>query len=233
MIQVHSWPTPNGQKVHIMLEELGLEYTACPIDIGAGDQFKPTFLEISPNNKIPAIVDEDGPGGKSFALAESGAILVYLAEKSGQFYPSTPRERYTVLQWLMFQMGHVGPMLGQAHHFRQYAPIRLSYGIERYSNESNRLHGVLDDQLADRAFIAADQYTIADIATFPWVYASPRNHGIDLDDYPHVRRWANAIAERPAVQRGLAVLKKQSAESKGGDFDTLFGNRQFRRHRKR
>lgn len=229
MIQAYSWPTPNGQKVHIMLEETGLDYTAHPIDIGAGDQFKPEFLEISPNNKIPAIVDADGPEGKPFALAESGAILIYLAEKSGQFYPSAPRERYTVLQWLMFQMGHIGPMYGQAHHFRGYAPIRLSYGIERYSRESNRLQGVLNERLAENEYITGEEYTIADIATFPWVYYSPGSHGINLEEYPNVQRWLNTIAERPAVKRGMEVLKKESAKSKGSDFDTLFGDRQFRR----
>jgi GST-like protein len=233
VIQAYSWPTPNGQKIHIMLEEIGLDYTAHPIDIGAGDQFKPEFLEISPNNKIPVIVDEDGPAGKQgkpFALAESGAILIYLAEKSGQFYPSAPRARYTVLQWLMFQMGHIGPMYGQAHHFRRYAPIRLSYGIERYSRESNRLQGVLDDRLAEHEYIAGEAYTIADIATFPWVYNSPSHHGIDTGAYPNVQRWLDTIARRPAVQRGLEVLKQESAASKGSDFDTLFGDRQFRRH---
>jgi GST-like protein len=229
MIQLHSWPTPNGQKVHIMLEETELEYAAHPVNIGAGDQFEPEFLAISPNNKIPAIVDEDGPEGKPFALAESGAILIYLAEKSGQFYPSAPRTRYTVLQWLMFQMGHIGPMLGQAHHFRGYAPIRLSYAIERYSQEANRLHGVLDDRLAESEYLAGNEYTIADIATFPWVHSSPLNHGINLDAYPNVQRWLAAIAGRSAVKRGLEVLKAESAAAKSSDFDTLFGARQFRR----
>lgn len=232
MIQVYSWPTPNGHKVHIMLEETGLEYAAHPVNIGAGAQFEPAFLEISPNNKIPAIVDEDGPDGKPLALAESGAILIYLAEKSGRFFPSEPRKHYATLQWLMFQMGHIGPMLGQAHHFRGYAPERISYGIERYTQEANRLYGVLDTRLEESEYVAGDEYTIADIAIFPWL-RSYRKQGVALDDYPQVKRWFDAIDARPAVRRGLGVLAKERAAARDSatSFDNLFGTRQFARRR--
>jgi len=229
MIDVYTWPTPNGHKVHIMLEELGLEYTVHPIDIGAGDQFAPEFLKISPNNKIPAIVDDDGPGGGRFSLAESGAILVYLAEKTGRLLPGDPGERFVVLQWLMFQMGHIGPMLGQAHHFRGYAPVRISYGIERYTQEANRLYGVLDDRLAENEYVAGGSYSIADIAIFPWLRSHDKQ-GVDLSAYPHVKRWFEAVDKRPAVARGLDVLTGKA--QKTGDADrqeNLFGNRQFRR----
>ncbi|MGA7966585.1 MAG: glutathione binding-like protein [Gammaproteobacteria bacterium] len=228
MIDVYSWPTPNGHKVHIMLEETGLEYRMHPINIGAGEQFEPEFLEISPNNKIPAMVDQDGPDGAPLALAESGAILIYLAEKAGQWLPLEPRAHYACLQWLMFQMGHIGPMLGQAHHFRGYAPERISYGIERYTRESNRLYGVLDDQLAHNEYVAGKDYTIADIATFPWLRSHTRQ-GVDLADYPHVKRWFEVIAERPAVKRGLAVLSSEqnAPQDEKSRFDNLFGSRQF------
>src|SRR5215204_672057 len=162
-IEVYSWPTPNGHKVHIMLEECGLPYTAIPVNIGAGDQFRPDFLAISPNNKIPAIVDPDGPDGQPISLFESGAILVYLASKTGRFLPADLRGRYQTLEWLMFQMGSVGPMLGQTHHFRLYAPEKIPYAIDRYSNEARRLYGVIDKQLSRHAFIAGDSYSIADI----------------------------------------------------------------------
>lgn len=230
MIEVYSWTTPNGHKVHIMLEETGLEYRVHPVNIGAGEQFEPAFLEISPNNKIPAIVDRDGPGNAPLALAESGAILIYLAEKAGQWLPEEPRAHYACLQWLMFQMGHIGPMLGQAHHFRGYAPERISYGIERYTRESNRLCGVLDGQLAHHEYVAGDAYTIADMAIFPWL-RSPAKQGVDLDEYPHVKRWFEHIAERPAVQRGLAVLsdEQNTSQHEKSRFDNLFGGRQFQR----
>jgi GST-like protein len=174
MIDVYSWATPNGHKVHIMLEETGLEYRVHPIDIGAGDQFKPEFLAISPNNKIPAIVDSDGPGGTPLSLFESGAILVYLAEKTGQFLPIDPAGRYATLQWLMFQMGGLGPMLGQTHHFRVYAPQQIEYAVNRYTNEAKRLYGVMDKQLGKTAFLAGNDYTIADIAAFPWISGEER-----------------------------------------------------------
>ncbi|MGH8127865.1 MAG: glutathione binding-like protein [Gammaproteobacteria bacterium] len=231
MIDVYTWATPNGHKVHIMLEETGLEYRVRPVDIGAGDQFEPAFLKISPNNKIPAIVDQDGPGGAPLALAESGAILIYLAEKAGQWLPEETRAHYACLQWLMFQMGHIGPMLGQAHHFRGYAPERISYGIERYTSEANRLYGVLDGQLAHHEYVAGDTYTIADMATFPWL-RSHTKQGVNLDEYPHVKDWFGHIGERPAVQRGLTVLsdEQNTPQDEKSRFDNLFGGRQFQRH---
>jgi GSH-dependent disulfide-bond oxidoreductase len=205
MITLYTWPTPNGKKVQIMLEELGLDYKALPINIGTGDQFKPEFLKISPNNKIPAIVDKHGPDGKPIALFESGAILVYLAGKTGKFLGKTDRERYSVLQWLMFQMGGVGPMLGQAHHFRVFAPEKVPYGIERYSNEAKRLYGVMDKQLAQTAYLAGKTYSIADIATWPWVDSHPKQ-GIDLADFPNVKRWYDQIAARPAVKKAITLF---------------------------
>ena len=227
MIDVYSWPTPNGHKVHIMLEECGLAYRAIPIDIGAGDQFTPDFLAISPNNKIPAIVDADGPDGKPISLFESGAILVYLAGKTGHFLGNTDRERYQVLQWLMFQMGGFGPMLGQAHHFRIYAPEKIQYAIDRYTNEAQRLYGVIDQQLSKTEFLAGDHYTIADIAVFPWT-RSFANQGIDWANFPHAKRWFDQISERPAVQRGvqvLADLRKPLTNDKAKE--ALFGKTQY------
>ena len=167
MIDLYTWPTPNGHKIHIMLEELELPYNVIPIDIGAGDQFKPEFLAISPNNKMPAIIDQDGPGGTPYSMFESGAILIYLAEKTGRFMPSETRARFEVLQWIMFQMGHIGPMLGQNHHFRRYAPEKIPYAIERYTNEAARLYGVLNKRLEGREYLVGD-YSIADIANYPW-----------------------------------------------------------------
>ncbi|MBC3935414.1 glutathione binding-like protein [Undibacterium rugosum] len=227
MIDVYSWPTPNGHKVHIMLEECDLAYRAIPIDIGAGDQFTPDFLAISPNNKIPAIVDADGPDGKPISLFESGAILVYLAGKTGQFLGNTDRERYQTLQWLMFQMGGFGPMLGQAHHFRIYAPEKIQYAIDRYTNEAQRLYGVIDQQLSKTEFLAGDHYTIADIAVFPWT-RSFANQGIDWADFPHAKRWFDQINTRAAVQRGvqvLADLRKPLTDDKAKD--ALFGKTQY------
>lgn len=230
MIEAYTWPTPNGQKLHIMLEETGLDYTVHPIDIGAGDQFDAEFLKISPNNKIPAIVDTDGPGGEPLSLFESGAILLYLAEKTGRLLPEEPGQRYTTIQWLMFQMGGVGPMLGQAHHFKVYAPERVEYAVKRYTNEANRLYGVMDERLAESSFLAGDVYTIADIATFPWL-RSHENQGVDMNDYPNVKRWFDGIAERPAVQRGLDVLadrrKKGPIDEKAREM--MFGEAQYKR----
>jgi len=206
VIDLYTWPTPNGHKIHIMLEECALPYAVHPIDIGAGDQFEPEFLAISPNNKMPAIVDSEGPDGKPIALFESGAILVYLAAKTGRFMPRSDRGKYEVLQWLMWQMAGFGPMLGQTHHFRLYAPQKIDYAVERYTKEANRLYGVLERQLAKTgAFVAGRQYTIADMAIFPWS-RSHANQGVDLADYPSVRRWFDTIAARPAVQRGVQVL---------------------------
>jgi len=203
MIDLYTWGTPNGHKVSIMLEECGLEYRVHPVNIGAGEQFKPDFLAISPNNKIPAIVDPDGPDGKPISLFESGAILVYLAGKTGRFLPEDVAAKYEVLQWLMFQMGSVGPMLGQAHHFLRFAPEKLPYAMKRYSQEARRIYGVLNSRLENREFICGD-YSIADIATWPWIRRHDY-HEIDLADFPHVTRWFAAIEARPAVLRGVKV----------------------------
>ena len=228
MIEVYSWATPNGHKVHIMLEECGLPYRVHAVDIGAGDQFKPEFLAISPNNKIPAIVDPDGPDGTPITMFESGAILLYLAAKTGQFLPTDLRDRYRVLEWLMFQMGGVGPMLGQTHHFRIYAPEKIDYAIDRYTNEAKRLYGVMNKQLARHKYIAGDQYGIADIAIFPWL-RSWRNQGIEWTDYPHLKGWFDEIGHRPAVMRGVEVLadrRKPLVDDKARE--TLFGATQYR-----
>lgn len=228
MIDVYSWPTPNGHKVHIMLEECGLSYRAHPVDISAGDQFRPEFLAISPNNKIPAIVDSEGPDGKPMSLFESGAILVYLAGKTGRFLPDDTRAKYLALQWLMFQMGGLGPMLGQAHHFRIYAPEKIEYAINRYTNEAKRLYGVMDKRLAEAPYFAGE-YGIADMAIFPWT-RSHANQGIDLADYPNVRRWFDAISARPAVQRGVQVLadrRKPVAQLDDKARQNLFGTTQY------
>jgi GSH-dependent disulfide-bond oxidoreductase len=209
MIDLYSWPTPNGHKVHIMLEEMGLNYNVHGIDIAKGDQFAPDFLKISPNNKIPAIVDHDGPDGQPISLFESGAILIYLAEKmKSDLLPSDIRLRNNVMQWLMFQMGSIGPMLGQAHHFRLYAPEKIDYAIERYTKEATRLYGVMNKQLAETDYLAG-AYSIADIACMPWI-RSYKNQGQELDDYPHLKRWFLAIKERPAVRRGLEVLSEHT-----------------------
>ncbi|MEP7058398.1 MAG: glutathione S-transferase C-terminal domain-containing protein [Caldimonas sp.] len=230
MIEVYSWATPNGHKIHIMLEECGLPYRAIPVNIGAGDQFAHEFLAISPNNKIPAIVDPDGPDGKPISLFESGAILVYLAGKTGQLLPSDTRGKFAALEWLMFQMGSVGPMLGQAHHFRIYAPQKLDYAIERYTNEARRLYAVMDGRLAKSRYFAGPEYSIADIAIFPWL-RSWKNQGIDWTDYPHLKGWFDEVSARPAVQRGvevLAALRKPFAGDK--EREVLFGARQYQRH---
>ncbi len=204
MIDLYTWTTPNGRKVSIMLEELGLSYQVFPINITKDEQFASDFLAISPNNKIPAIVDHEGPGGGPISLFESGAILVYLAEKTGQFMPTDPRARAEVMVWLMWQMGGFGPMLGQAHHFRRFAKEQIPYAIDRYTNETRRLYGVLDKRLEGRAWMAADAYTIADMATFPWA-ARHEWQGIDLAEFPNVKRWYDAMAARPAVDAGMNV----------------------------
>ncbi len=227
MIQVYSWATPNGHKVHIMLEECGLAYKVTAVDIGAGDQFKPDFLAISPNNKIPAIVDADGPDGKPLTLFESGAILLYLAGKTGRFLPADTTAKYKVLEWLMFQMGGVGPMLGQAHHFRIYAPQKIDYAVERYTNEARRLYGVMNKQLARHKYIAGPEYSIADIAIFPWL-RSWKNQGIDWTDFPHLKGWFDEIAARPAVLRGVEVLAAQRKPITGDkEREVLFGKTQY------
>ena len=204
MIDLYYWTTPNGHKITMFLEEAGLPYTIKPVNIGTGEQFNPDFLAISPNNRIPAIVDHapDG-GGAAISVFESGAILVYLAEKSERFMPSDTRGRMEVLQWLFWQMGGLGPMAGQNHHFSQYAPEKIPYAIERYMKETNRLYGVLNKQLADRAFMAGEAYSIADMAAYPWIVPWTRQ-GQNLDDFPHVRRWFEAIRARPATVRAYA-----------------------------
>jgi GST-like protein len=228
MIDLYSWPTPNGHKIHIMLEECGLPYRVHAVDIGAGDQFKPEFLRISPNNKIPAIVDSEGPDGKPISLFESGAILIYLAGKTGKLLPADVRGKYVALQWLMFQMGSVGPMFGQAHHFRIYAPEKIQYAIDRYTNETRRLYGVMDKRLAEAPYFAGE-YSIADIAIYPWT-RSHANQGVDLAEYPNVRRWYEAIEARPAVQRGLKVLAdRRRPQMTDQDKRTLFGSTQYER----
>jgi GST-like protein len=204
MITLYTWSTPNGRKVSIALEELGLEYGVKTIDITRGEQYAPDFLAISPNNKIPAIVDEDGPGDDPIALFESGAILIYLAEKTGRLLPTEARARYQTLEWLMMQMGSVGPMFGQAHHFLRFAPEDVPYAKKRYSDETRRIYGVLDHRLAQHEWLAADAYTIADIATFPWVARHPWQQ-VALEDFPNVKRWYDTIAARPAVARGMQV----------------------------
>ena len=230
MIEVYYWTTPNGHKVHIMLEECGLAYRTIPVDIGTGDQFKPEFLAISPNNKIPAIVDPDGPDGAPISLFESGAILLYLAGKTGKLLPASTRDRYEVLQWLMFQMGSVGPMLGQAHHFRIYAPEKLHYAVDRYTNEARRLYNVMNKRLANSRYIGGKDYSIADVAVFPWL-RSWKNQGIDWNDHPHLKGWFDEISKRPAVMRGVEVLAdKRRSITDDTARDVLFGQRQYARH---
>jgi len=204
MIELYTWETPNGRKVSVMLEECGLPYNVHRVDIGKGDQFAPEYLAINPNGKIPSIVDPDGPDGVPFAMMESGAILVYLAGKTGRFLPASTSGKYVALQWLMFQMGHVGPMYGQVHHFLRAAKVEVPYAIERYVKEKDRLYGVLDRRLGAARFLAGDDYTIADIATYPWV-ARHEYHRTDLADFPNVKRWFDAVGARPAVRRGMAV----------------------------
>jgi GST-like protein len=232
MIDIYFWTTPNGYKVTILLEELGWRYNVIPVHIGKGEQFEPAFLKISPNNKIPAMVDHEAPDGKEIALFESGAIMMYLAEKSGwQFMPSDFRARYDVVQWLMFQMGGLGPMLGQAHHFRRYAKEPIPYAIERYTNEATRLYRVLDTQLAKTEYLAGD-YSIADMAVYPWLRPY-KWQGQDIAVWPHLQRWYTAVRARPAVQRGLAVLDERLEQNRekpsGKSWDVLFGDAQFNR----
>lgn len=234
MIDLYTWPTPNGHKLHIMMEESGLEYQVIPINTGRGDQFKADFLKISPNNKIPALVDPDGPGGKPFTLFESGAMLIYLADKSGKFLPAEgTAERLIVIQWLMFQMGGIGPMFGQQNHFNNYAPkltdeSTLAYSQERYNKEGDRLYGVLDRQLGKSAYLASDDYTIADIATYPWARLHEKR--TDINNFPNVKAWIEKIDTRPAVQRGLDILSDIRREGDAPDAEALknmFGDVQY------
>jgi GST-like protein len=224
-IDLYYWPTPNGWKIGIFLEEVGLPYRIVPVDITSGDQYEEEFLKISPNNKIPAIVDPEGPDGEPISLAESGAILLYLADKTGRFMPESPRDRYLVLQWLMFQMGHVGPMLGQAHHFRGYAPEEVPYAIERYTDEAARLYRVMDRRLSEAEYFAGEEYTIADMAIFPWLISHERQ-GQNLEDYPNVNRWFETIESRPAVVQAREVGKELRRSLDNMDDDirkVLFG----------
>jgi GSH-dependent disulfide-bond oxidoreductase len=222
MIELHTAPTPNGFKISIALEELGLPYKVVPVDIRNGDQFKPEFLRISPNNKIPAIVDGET------SVFESGAILVYLAEKTGKLLPKSGPGRYAVLEWLFFQMGGVGPMLGQAHHFRNYAPEKLPYAIDRYTNEAKRLYGVVDKRLSQARYLGGSEYSIADIATYPWM-RMPQAQGVETADLPHYTRWAAELAERPAVKKGLAVPPRSDEPMDEKAREVLFGKTQHER----
>lgn len=224
MIELYYWPTPNGHKITIFLEETGLPYRIVPVDISAGDQFKPEFLEFSPNNRMPAIIDhEPDDGGAPITVFESGAILVYLAEKTGKFLPSDTRAKKTVMEWLFWQMGGLGPMAGQNHHFVQYAPEKIPYAIDRYVNETNRLHGVLDRRLQDREWLA-DSYSIADMAAYPWVVPW-KSQMQNIDDFPNLRRWFNAMRARPAVvaayEKGAPWSNRQAVTEKGKKL--LFG----------
>ena len=228
MIDLYTWPTPNGHKVHIMLEETGIPYKVHPINIGAGEQFAPEFLKISPNNKMPAMVDPDGPGGKPLSMFESGAMLVYLASKSGRFLPEDLAKKWSTLSWLMFQMGGVGPMLGQAHHFLGYAPEKIPYAMDRYRNEANRLYGVIDRRLGESEYIACDEYTIADMAIVPWL-RFPERQGVNVDEYPRLKKWRDAILERPAVKRALEILaeRRRAGPHTDKEREILFGKTQY------
>lgn len=229
MIDLYYWPTPNGHKITIFLEETGLEYRIVPVNIRKGEQFAPEFLKISPNNRMPAIVDTDGPGGKPFSLFESGAILLYLAEKTGKLMPSETRARYRVVEWLMFQMANVGPMLGQAGHFRNAAPEKIPYAIERYTNESRRLFNVLDKRLAEVPYVAGE-YSIADIATYPWIVAALKAQPEQLDTRPNLKRWIDALGARPAVQKGMAVMADQPQKPlTEEERSILYGSKQHER----
>lgn len=231
MIDLYFWPTPNGWKITIMLEELGLPYTVVPVDIGKGDQFAPEFLAISPNNKMPAIVDPDGPDGKSVSVFESGAIMIYLAEKTGELMPRDPRGRLRVLEWLMFQMGTVGPMLGQVHHFRRYAPQKIPYAVDRYTNEAGRIYNVIDRRLAEHEYLAGDAYSIADIAVWPWLLGE--RQGQNFDEFPNLKRWRDAVKVRPAVVKGRNVMKDTvpvgDVSKDKQRFSVLFGEGQYQR----
>jgi GSH-dependent disulfide-bond oxidoreductase len=229
LIDVWTWPTPNGHKVHIALEELGLDYKIVPVNIGKGDQFKPAFLEITPNHRIPAIVDHDGPDGQTITIFESAAILIYLSDKTGgRLIPSDPVGRYACLQWMMFQMGGTGPMFGQYNHFANYAVEKIPYAVERYSNEVKRLHRVLNKRLGQAPYLAGAEYSLADIINYPWIRNSERRN-IDLADYPNIQRWHDEIAERPAVQRGVAVLadKQRRGPLTDDEREMMFGKTQF------
>jgi GST-like protein len=227
-IDLYTAPTPNGFKVSIALEELGLRYNVKLVDLRQGDQLKPEFLRVSPNNKIPAIVDRQGPDGGEIAVFESGAILVYLAEKSRRLLAASGSARYAALKWLFFQVGNTGPMLGQVHHFRIYAPEKIPYAIDRYTNEAKRLYGVLDRRLSEAKYLAGDEYTIADIANLPWLLGHERQ-GVDIAQFPHVARWMEELRARPAVQRGLATPPRNDAPFDDKAREVLFGKAQYER----
>jgi GSH-dependent disulfide-bond oxidoreductase len=229
MIDLYYWPTPNGHKASIMLEEIGLPYAVKPVNILRSEQFAPEFLALNPNHKIPTIVDQDGPEGGPYAVFESGAILMYLAEKAGQFWPADRAERYRVLQWLTFQVASLGPMFGQCGHFLGYAPEKVPYAMERYHKETKRLYAVIDGVLSRHAYLAGAAYSLADIATYPWCAPKIRDlHHIDIDAYPHVKAWCARVEARPAVQRGMAVLADVMKIGNPDDdaFESLFGKKQ-------
>ena len=231
MIKHYYWPTPNGHKTAIMLEEVELEYEVCIVNILEGDQFDPAFIAISPNNRIPAIVDTDGPQGEPYTVFESGAILMYLAEKTGKLWPQDSVERYDVIQWLMFQMGNVGPMFGQNGYFQGYCPEDVPLAKERYHNVCKQLYGVMDRRLGESEYLAGSNYSIADVATFPWTMPKQQEmHSIDITQYPNVKRWSETVAMRPAVQRGIAVMAE---DMKVGNptqetYNNMFGAKQFK-----
>ena len=225
MIELHSTPTPNGQKVMILLEELGIEWKHVDVNIRLGEQFMPAYLKLSPNNRIPTIIDTDGPGGGRYTMMESGAILFYLAEKSGKFLPKDARKRYDVMQWLIFQMAHVGPMFGQANHFNNYAKDKIQYAIERYNNESIRLYRVLDNRARDSAWMGCDEYSIADMAIYPWAKLHG-DRGITDAEYPNFMRWFSAMKARPAVQRNdkmaVEIRARMNAATEGKQMINLY-----------
>jgi GSH-dependent disulfide-bond oxidoreductase len=230
MIKHYYWPTPNGHKTAIMLEEVGIEYEVHPIDIHNGGQFDREFIKISPNNRIPAIVDTEGPEGKPYSIFESGAILLYLAEKTGVLWPVDLKSRYEVMQWLMFQMGNVGPMFGQNGYFQGYCPEDVPLAKERYHNVTKQIYSVLDKRLANSPYLAGPDYSIADVATYPWTLPKQQNmHKIDADEYPNVLRWGEEIAARSAVQRGLAVLAEDQKVGNPTEetYKNMFGSGQF------
>ena len=231
MIDLYAWPTPNAHKVSIMLEECALPYNVIAVDINKGEQFTPAFLALNPNNRMPVIVDPDGPEGRLITVFESGAILIYLAEKTGRFLPPEGEDRYAVLQWLMFQMGGLGPMAGQAHHFRQQmGGVEVPYGIERYTKEVGRLYGVMDRRLGEVPYLAGRDYSIADMACWPWARPS-RRQGHDKADFPHLKRWFDEISLRPAVQAGMKLLEEHRGNREMTDQarEALFGKTQFER----
>lgn len=232
MIDVYTWPTPNGHKVHIALEEMGLPYRIHGINIREGEQFKPEFLKISPNNRIPAIVDSEGPDGKPISVFETGAILLYLASKTGKLLPADLRARWSCMQWLMWQMGGLGPMMGQANHFRRYSKEKIQYAIDRYTSEANRLTNVLDKRLGEARYTAGKEYSISDIAIFPWLRGA-ENRGVNIGGYPNVKRWFDEIDARPAVQRGVKVLAEVQAANQAPHSDKsweiMFGQVQFQK----